>query len=82
MPYITPKDREKYKLYESCPAPQTPGDLNYIITTIIIKALGKSPNYEAYNSAIGVLSCCSMELYRRQIIPYENGKIKTNGDVF
>ena len=82
MPYTPQKERDKYKAYESCPRPQTPGDLNYVITMIIQKSLGQSPNYEAYNSVVGVLECCKMELYRRKVIPYENEKIKINGDVY
>ena len=42
----------------------------------------KAPNYALYNAVIGVLECAKMELYRRQISPYEDRKIAENGDVY
>ena len=47
-----------------------------------------SPRVEAcgavdeLNAAIGVLECAKLELYRRVVAMYEDGKIKENGDVF
>jgi hypothetical protein len=35
-----------------------------------------------YNDVIGALECCKLELYRRMVAPYENTKIKENGDVY
>ena len=58
------------------------GDLNYIITKMLhihLKKEGK--NYNNINSLIGVLECAKMELYRKVAAPYENKKIKENGDV-
>ena len=59
-----------------------PGTLNYIITRLVVWYLGENPNYEKYNSAIGVLECAKQELYRRQIAPYEDEKCEENGDVY
>ena len=59
-----------------------PGDLNYIITMILSKALGENPNYARFNEIIGVLECCKLEMYRRKIAKYEDQKIKENGDVY
>ena len=59
-----------------------PGTLNYIITRLVVWYLGKSPNYERYNAAIGALECAKQELYRRQISPYEDEKCELNGDVY
>jgi broad-specificity NMP kinase len=39
-------------------------------------------NYTNVNSVMGVLSCVSAELYRRLAAPYEDRKIKENGDVY
>ena len=58
-----------------------PGTLNYIITRLVHWYLGDKPNYERYNAAIGVLECAKLELYRRKVSPYEDEKIKENGDV-
>ena len=58
------------------------GDLNYAITKLLhgfIETNGE--RYESYNSAIGVLDCASKEFYRRKIVPYEELKIKENGDI-
>lgn len=62
--------------------PTTSGELNFIITTEIINYLGKDPRYADYNSVIGVLECCKLELYRRMVAPYEDVKIAENGDVY
>tara|TARA_B110001454_G_C12559953_1_gene367232 strand:+ start:229 stop:549 length:321 start_codon:yes stop_codon:yes gene_type:complete len=61
--------------------PGKPGTLNYMITRLVHWWLGDNPNYERYNAAIGVLECAKLELYRRKISPYEDEKIKENGDV-
>jgi hypothetical protein len=84
MPYITKDARNFWKeelnaLLEYVTSNTPVGELNYLITKILLKALGKSPNYERYNAIIGVLECCKLELYRRQIVPYEEKKIKENG---
>ncbi len=59
-----------------------PGVLNYVITKIVIAWLGGSPNYERFNAAVGALECAKLELSRRAIAPYEDTKIKQNGDVY
>jgi len=57
------------------------GCLNYIITKIINAVYAKEPNYFKLNRAIGVLEAVKQEFYRRRIAPYEDEKIKENGDV-
>lgn len=57
------------------------GELNYIITTILHAFITNSPNYSFFNTAIGALECAKLELYRRKIAPYEDKKIKENGDI-
>ena len=39
------------------------------------------PNAEL-NEAIGALECATLELYRRKVAPYEDGKIAENGEVY
>lgn len=66
------------------------GNLNYIITTLLDKTYNveskkqglKEPNYDMYNSWIGVLECAKLEAYRRKPAPYEDKKILENGDAF
>lgn len=38
--------------------------------------------YKDLNDAIGALEACKLEFYRRVIVPYEDQKIKSNGDVY
>lgn len=59
-----------------------PGDLNYLFTRIIkqyIEDVGK--NYQSMNDIMGALEGCKQEFYRRVVSPYEDQKIKENGDV-
>lgn len=58
------------------------GDVNYIITEIIKKAIGKNTRYERVNSVMGTLFCAALEFYRRKAAPYEDKKVKENGDVY
>lgn len=82
MPYIKQEDREHFysgidKLY-----PKTPGELNYLITRIAFNYLNQTKkNYQAFNDIIGALESCKLEFYRRSVAPYEDEKIKENGDV-
>lgn len=59
----------------------SPGDLNYIISTIIWKSFEKQMNYSKANELVGVLECVKQEFYRRQVVPYEEEKIGENGDL-
>ena len=59
-----------------------PGELNYIIYRLlrgIVKR--KGIRYELLNALAGVLECCGIEFQRRVVAPYEDKKIKENGDV-
>lgn len=59
------------------------GELNYLFTKIAIRYLHcKGESYQTYNDIIGALEGAKLELYRRSVAPYENGKIKENGDVY
>lgn len=60
-----------------------PGELNYLFTELIKQYLDTvGTNYEHINAVIGALECCKLEAYRRIAVPYENQKIKSNGDVY
>lgn len=79
MPYINPEAKAAY--WEG-QVPRTAGELNYHLTVQILDYLGDRPNYQKYNEVIGVLECAKLELYRRMVAPYEDGKRLTNGDVY
>lgn len=66
------------------------GHLNYIFTKILkefytqlsLKLLSKAElPYADHNEIVGMLECCKQEWYRRMTGPYEDIKIKSNGDV-
>lgn len=60
----------------------TPGEVNYMLAKIANAFLGEAPNYERFNALIGAFECAKLELYRRRVAPYEDGKAAVNGDVF
>jgi hypothetical protein len=82
MPYISKKDRERLANEPGFESFNSIGEVNYIITTIMHDYIDqKDLSYTTINELIGVLECAKMELYRRIAVPYENKKIKENGDV-
>lgn len=79
MPYIK-KEQRKYVIISGA---LNAGELNYEITQIINRYLiKKEEKYQTYNDIIGALEGAKLELYRRKIAPYEDLKIKENGDVY
>lgn len=63
--------------------PENVGELNFLISTIVDEYLTVSGvNYEELNAVIGVLECLKLELYRRVVVPYEDGKLLENGEVY
>lgn len=83
MPYIKLEDRERFYPYE-VGDPETPGELNYVLTQICLGYIydGGPHNYQKLNDVLGALECCKLELYRRVVVPYEEEKIRLNGDVY
>jgi hypothetical protein len=59
------------------------GNLNYIISRLMMLSYGDSQctNYSNINSAIGILECAKLEMYRKVAAPYENQKEFENGKV-
>jgi hypothetical protein len=85
MPYIKKKDRPRLnKWLSEMPRLTTPGELNYVVTKIILSYLSKfgTLNYAVLNEVMGVLACISQEFYRRSVSSYEDKKKYENGDVF
>jgi len=81
MPYLTvPRKRE---IDNNRILPSMGGDLNYLITKLCLTFVdNKGACYATYNEVIGALECAKLEMYRRAIAPYEDKKIKENGDVY
>ena len=82
MPYLNEEDRFKLDELSMYPVPKTAGELNYLLTKMVLLYLGKNPNYERYNAAVGALESCKLEYYRRMVAPYEDFKKDVNGDVY
>jgi len=84
MPYI-PQDARKIfdkHIREIARNLQTPGELNYVISKIInLLLVHKGVNYNQLNEIVGAMECAKLELYRRIAVPYEDEKIKSNGDI-
>ena len=84
MPYINQDARVKFDLLDDLTIPGSPGELNYVISSIINKYFlqaGKL-NYTKINEVIGALECCKLEVYRRLASDLETFKCAVNGDVF
>lgn len=81
MPYIRKEFRQALTPVASKPI--GPGELNFVLTTVCnqyIKDGGLS--YASVNDVIGALECAKLEMYRRQVAPYEDKKKEENGDVY
>jgi len=89
MPYITQDKRKKFDsnitelIAELSEDPDNIcGNLNYIITKLILFHFESGVNYQKINDINGVLDSCKSEFYRRLAGPYEDLKIDVNGDVY
>jgi hypothetical protein len=82
MPYIT--DGQRARLLEGGASAVTPGQLNYLLTTLCQQYLHRqgTPGYTEFNDVIGALEACKLEFYRRAAAPFEDEKIRENGDVY
>lgn len=58
-----------------------PGEINYVISSIIWHIFDAEPCYNTANALLGVLEGVKLEFYRRKVAPYEDEKIKENGDL-
>ena len=67
------------ELIKKIPENELDGELNYFISTLLNSSY--PPKYFNYNRAIGLLECIKSEFYRRKVGPYEDKKIKENGDI-
>lgn len=80
MPYISAISRDRYaEALDSLPTPGTPGDLNYLFS-VIAKRYAEGGGYRAINDVMGAFSGAQAEFYRRFAAPYEDAKLRDNGD--
>jgi hypothetical protein len=79
MPYIKQSRRDEIAEGGN---PEDKGELNYIISSILLYYVqyhGKS--YQTISDAIGAAQDAAEEFRRRVLNPYEDEKIKENGDI-
>ena len=82
MPYIKKIDRKKLHpilISMRRHKVKADGDLNYILYKYCKEDV--KPSYNNYKNFIGELRQCATEIERRILAPYEDEKIKENGDV-
>ena len=93
MPYIKQSRREEILIKKPRPTGwqklialdeiMTPGELNYAITETILHFFKESQrSYQDINDVLGALEGAKNEFYRRKAVPFEEIKIKENGDVY
>jgi hypothetical protein len=88
MPYIEEKERPPIDLHLEpiinmiADCQLSPGDLNYIITRIVIAEVAGNARYASYEAMLGRLEAVKLEWWRRVMVPYEDRKRDQNGDVF
>jgi hypothetical protein len=87
MPYIGKNKRPEIdallnpliEYLESQKMEEIDGELNYVMSRLLKDVY--PPKYFNFNRAMGVLESVKQEFYRRHVAPYEEGKIKENGDI-
>ena len=85
MPYIKQERRDAMRntLEPKPDVPQNAGELNYVFTSILLGYIErKGLCYQTINDIIGALEGAKLEFYRRAVAPYEDTKIKENGDAY
>jgi hypothetical protein len=85
VPYLGPRVNEQRRRRitpDPAPAVNT-AELNYQITTLVDKYLAlNGVSYRTINDVTGALECAKGEFKRRIADPYEERKLRENGDVF
>lgn len=79
MPYT---ERSRRPDINIDPIPRDVGDLTYLLTWCCAMYLRSCPvRYDRLADVLGALEATKLELNRRVLTPYEQIKLKANGDV-
>lgn len=82
MPYIKKNQRDALTILSVNDA-ENAGELNFLLTSVIKQYIDYNGlNYQHINDVLGALEGAKIEFYRRIAGPYEETKIKENGDVY
>ena len=80
MPYVEEFKREYLDtVVKNLSSLKADGDLNYVLFALCKRHV--KPSYNNYKNFCGELRQCVTEIERRILAPYEDEKIKENGDV-
>jgi hypothetical protein len=87
MPYIKVHDEHgrprRSQLEPRCATPENAGELNYVLTKVVLQYLGgHGLSYTTLNDISGALTESLAEFRRRVIVPYEDSAILRNGDIY
>ena len=79
MPYI---DKQARRMLMNTNNVQSAGEIQYLIAIMIKTYIQQNGlSYQTCNDVMGALAGAQMEFYRRTVAPYEDEKIKENGDI-
>jgi hypothetical protein len=82
MPYIKGQGTRN-AIEDGVHVPGTAGELNYKLTMVALEYLeSHGESYQTYAEIVSAFECAKLEMYRRQVVPYENQKRMENGDVY
>lgn len=82
MPYVKRERRKELDSGNYDLSELSAGELNYLVTKHVLDFLRVRPlSYERINTVLGVLEAIKQEVYRRIAAPYEDEKIRENGDL-
>ena len=81
MPYIRQTERDLLQPM-GYTTPDNAGQLNFVLTMICKQYWEERGRYQAINDILGALEGAKLEFYRRVAAPYEDTKIKENGEVY
>lgn len=84
MPYIPQKNRDLFQpeLEECLQNINNKGDLTFCVYFLAFKvAQRRGLSYTNLSTAISCLEDAAVELRRRHLNPYEDAKIRENGDI-
>lgn len=80
MPYIP---QEARLAIANGASPSNVGELTYMLThTVLAYVQTKGTSFATFADVLAALDATAREFYRRMVAPYEDAKIKENGDVY
>ena len=83
MPYISAEARQRLGDIVMSSPPETSGELNYVFTMFIKQYLDDhGMRYQTMNDIVGALDNAKNEFQTRIQRPYEDQKMRENGDVY